>query len=139
VKEWNLPIFILLMHPYLCIFLNFYIDINIRYNPSKGRLFDSKIVFSNMTTSQFQLVYLIYILMVFLFLIITKKRKALFHRKTESSFFHINPEILVNLFNLIYYLILTPTLTPQLSPKRNRKPQIKCARINIAHYSFPLF
>jgi len=33
-------------------------------------------------------------------------------------FFHLNPEILAKLFNLIYYLILTPTLTliPQLSP-----------------------
>jgi len=45
---------------------------------------------------------------------------ALFHRKIESSFFHFHiiPEILAKLFNLIYYLILTPTLTltPQLSP-----------------------
>jgi len=37
--------------------------------------------------------------------------KALFHQKIESSFFHLNPEILARLFNLIYYLILTPTLT----------------------------
>jgi len=38
-------------------------------------------------------------------------RKALFHWEIESSFFRLNPEILSKLFNLIYYLILTPTLT----------------------------
>jgi len=45
------------------------------------------------------------------------------------------------LFNLLAYLILTdtPTLTPQLSPNPNRKPQIKCAKMNIAHCSFSLF
>jgi len=37
--------------------------------------------------------------------------KALFQRKIESSFFHLNPEILTKLFNLIYYLILTSILT----------------------------
>jgi len=64
--------------------------------------------------------------------------KALFHRKIESSFFHLNPEILANLFNLIYYLILTPTLTltPQLSFNPNRKPHIKYVRMNIAQCSF---
>jgi len=34
-------------------------------------------------------------------------RKALFHQKIESNFFHLNPEILAKLFNLIYYLIFT--------------------------------
>jgi len=45
-------------------------------------------------------------------------KKALFHRKIESSYFHLNLEILAKLFNLIYYLILTPTITrtPQLAP-----------------------
>jgi len=51
-------------------------------------------------------------------------RKALFHWKFKSSFFHINPEILANLFNLIYYLILTLTLTLQLSLNPNHKSQI---------------
>jgi len=37
--------------------------------------------------------------------------KALFHRKIESSFLHLNPEILTKLFHLIYYLNLTPILT----------------------------
>jgi len=43
------------------------------------------------------------------------KWKAL---KIESSFFHLNPEVIAKLFDLIYYLIRTPTLTltPQLSP-----------------------
>jgi len=52
------------------------------------------------------------------------------NKKIESSFFHLNPEILVKLFNLIYYLTLTPTLTvtPQLSPNPN--PQIKCVQNN---------
>jgi len=60
-------------------------------------------------------------------------------RKIESSFFHVNPEILAKLFNLIYYLILTPTLTHQLIPNSTRKPQIKCVRMNIARCSFLLF
>jgi len=40
----------------------------------------------------------------------------------------------------MYYLILTPTLTltPQLSPNPNRKPHIKCARMNIEQCSFSL-
>jgi len=49
--------------------------------------------------------------------------KALFYRKIESRFFHLNLKILANLFNLIYYLILTLTLTPQLNPNPNHKPQ----------------
>jgi len=49
-------------------------------------------------------------------------------------FFHLNPEILAKLFNLIYYLTLT--LTPQLSPSPNRKPNIKYSRMNIAQCSF---
>jgi len=49
--------------------------------------------------------------------------KALFHRrKIVSSYFYLNPKILTKLFNLIYYLILTPT--PQLSPNPNCKPHI---------------
>jgi len=36
-------------------------------------------------------------------------RKALFHRKIDSSFFHLNTEILAKIFNLIYCLSLTPT------------------------------
>jgi len=62
------------------------------------------------------------------------KRKKLFHRKNECSIFYLNPEILAKLYNLIYYLILTPTLTltPQLSPNLNCKPHIKCARMNLA-------
>jgi len=50
----------------------------------------------------------------------------------KSSFFHINPENLTTLFNLIDYLILTLNLKPNL----NRKPQIECAQMNIAHCSF---
>jgi len=60
--------------------------------------------------------------------------------KIESSFFHINTENLAKLFNLIYYLMLipTPTLTSQISPNPIRKPQIKCARMKIAHCFFTL-
>jgi len=55
--------------------------------------------------------------------------------KIESSFIHIYPKNLAQLFNLIYYLILTPTLTltTQISPNPNHKPQIKCTRMNVAH------
>jgi len=64
-------------------------------------------------------------------------RKAEFHGEIESSFFHLNPKILAKLFNLIYYLILTPTLTltPQLITEN---PHIKYAPMNIAQCSFSL-
>jgi len=45
---------------------------------------------------------------------------------------------MAKLFNLIYYLILTPTPNPQLSPNPNRKPYIKYARMNIVQCSFSL-
>jgi len=47
---------------------------------------------------------------------------------------------LTKLFDLIYYVILTPnlTLTPQLSANPNSKPHIKCAQMNIAQCSFSL-
>jgi len=77
---------------------------------------------------------------LFVLYIVLQKRRLCFTEKTESSFFHLNPEILTRLFNLIYYLILTPTLTliPQLRPNPNRKPHIKCARMIITQCSFSL-
>jgi len=60
--------------------------------------------------------------------------KDYFTGKLNLFFFSFKPEILEKLFNSIYCLILTPTLTRtrQLSPKPNRKPHIKCTRMNIA-------
>jgi len=57
--------------------------------------------------------------------------------KLNLFFYYLTREILEQLFNLIFYLILTPTLTltPQLSPNSNRKPHIKCAH----EYSAMLF
>jgi len=64
-------------------------------------------------------------------------RKAFFHRKVESSFFHFNLELLAKLFDLIYY-ILTPTLILILQLSLNPIPHIKCARMNISQCSFSL-
>jgi len=66
--------------------------------------------------------------------------KALFHWKIESSFFHLNQEILEKLFNLIHYLIHYPTQTLklQLSSNPKHKPHIKCERMNIGQCSFSL-
>jgi len=45
-----------------------------------------------------------------------KKGRLYFTGKLKLVlFFHLNPEILTKLFNLIYYLIPTLTLTPQLN------------------------
>jgi len=60
---------------------------------------------------------------------VTFSEKLFFTRKLNLVFFHINPEVLEKLFNLIYYVILTLTLIPQLSPNPNRKPHIKCTRM----------
>jgi len=50
-------------------------------------------------------------------------RKTLFHWKIETIFFfHLNPEILANLFNLIYYLILTLTQHLSLAPTLTINP-----------------
>jgi len=54
---------------------------------------------------------------------VIKKGKLYFTGKWNLVF-SFNPEILAKLFNLIFYLILTPTLilTPQLSPTLTVNP-----------------
>jgi len=68
------------------------------------------------------------------------KKERLYFTGKLNLVFHLNPEILANLFDLNYYLILTPslTLTPQLSPNPNRKPHMKYAQMNISQCFFSL-